>query len=83
MAKCPEYARLESDVENVLGNLAQVTTLALEMFRAGDFDTVKRLDKELELTIGEKERCLGAFRQHLKDHNCQVGKEPKPLKTDG
>ncbi len=54
MAKCPEYARLESAVENVLGNLAQVTTIALQMFRAGDYETVKRLDKELELTIGKK-----------------------------
>jgi len=34
MVKCPEYARLSAEVENILGNLAQVTTLLLELFRA-------------------------------------------------
>lgn len=74
MEKCAEYDRLRTDVENVLGNLAQVVTLALELFRAGDFDQVRRLDKELELTVGEKERCLGAMRQHMREHNCHPGK---------
>lgn len=70
VAKCPEYDRLSAEVENILGNLAQVTTLLLELFRSRDLDGVHRLDKELELTVGEKERCLGAFRQHMKDHKC-------------
>jgi hypothetical protein len=70
MDECAEYNRLRGEVENVLGNLAQVTTLLLELFRSKDFPGVQRLDKELELTVGEKERCLGAFRQHLRDHHC-------------
>jgi hypothetical protein len=70
MAKCPEYERLHGEVENVLGNLAQVTTTLLELFRSKDLNAVHRLDKELELTVGEKERSLGALRQHIKEHNC-------------
>jgi putative methionine-R-sulfoxide reductase with GAF domain len=70
MVKCPAYERLHSEAENVLGNLAQVTTLLLELFRSSDWNGVHRLDKELELTVGEKERCIGALRQHLKEHNC-------------
>ena len=70
MGKCPELARLESEVENVLGNLAQTTTLQLELFRAGDMGNWKRLDKELELTVGEKERTIGALRQHIREHGC-------------
>ena len=70
MTKCPELARLQSEVENVLGNLAQVTTLQLEIFRTGDMREWKRLDKELELTVGEKERCIGALRQHIREHQC-------------
>jgi len=70
MTKCPELARLQSEVENVLGNLAQVTTLQLEIFRNGDMREWKRLDKELELTVGEKERCIGALRQHIREHQC-------------
>jgi hypothetical protein len=71
MANCPEYNRLRTEVENVLGNLAQATMLLLELFRAGDDDRYKHLDKELELTVGEKERAIGALRQHIREHKCQ------------
>lgn len=70
MSKCPEYERLHTELENILGNLAQTTTLLLELFRAKDLDGVHNLDKQLELTIGEKERSIGALRQHIKEHNC-------------
>jgi hypothetical protein len=68
MTRCPEYDRLHADVENLHGNLAQVATL--ELFRSKDLDGVHRVDKELELTVGEKERSIGALRQHIKDHKC-------------
>ena len=29
-----------------------------------------RLDKELETSVGRKERIVGALRQHVKDHKC-------------
>jgi len=70
MANCPEYDRLHAQVESVLGNLAQVSTLLLELFRSKDLAGVHRLDKELELTVGEKERTIGALRQHVKEHKC-------------
>ena len=28
------------------------------------------VDKEIELELGEKERALGALRQHREDHGC-------------
>ena len=74
MAACAEQSRLRSEVENVLGNLAQVTTLLLELFRSGDSEKYLHLDKELELTVGEKERAVGALRQHIKEHKCQPSK---------
>jgi hypothetical protein len=67
----PNSFRLQADVENVLGNLAQVTTLLLELFRAGKGDGYKDLDNKLELTVGEKERAVGALRQHVREHKCQ------------
>lgn len=70
MANCAEYDRLHTELENALGNLAQTSTLLLELFRAKDLDGVHRLDVQLELTLGQKERCLGALRQHVKEHNC-------------
>ena len=73
---CPEFERLRAEAENVLGNLAQVSTLLIELFRSRDFEAVYGLDKELELTVGQKERCIGALRQHIKDHNCASPVEP-------
>ena len=75
MANCPEYTRLRSEVENVLANLAQVTTLLLDLFRSDQSEKYKHLDKELELTVGEKERAVGALRQHVKEHKCQRTQE--------
>ena len=71
MGNCPEYDRLASEVENALGNLAQVNVLLLELFRQRDARAFKRFDKDLEVMMGEKERAIGALRQHVKDHQCQ------------
>jgi len=70
MTECAEYKHLHAEVENALGNLAQVATLLLELFRSRDLHGVYRLDKELEITVGQKERCIGALRQHVKEHKC-------------
>jgi hypothetical protein len=70
MADCQERDRLYSEAENVLGNLAQVSTLLLELLRSKQLKAVHRLDKDLELTVGAKERCLGALQQHIKEHGC-------------
>jgi hypothetical protein len=70
MTECQEFERIRAHVETVLSKLAQVSTLLLELFRANDLSGVHRLDKELELAVGEKERSIGALRQHVKEHNC-------------
>jgi hypothetical protein len=46
----------------------------LELFRSGESDKYMHLDKELELTVGEKERAVGALRQHVKEHRCEPKK---------
>jgi hypothetical protein len=69
--RCPEYVKLESEVESVLQKLTEITSAQLAAFQENDPVRVFRLDKELELTIGEKERALGALRQHVKEHGCQ------------
>jgi hypothetical protein len=63
--------QLESEVSSVLQKLTEITSAQLAAFQENDPGKVMRLDKELELTIGEKERCLGALRQHVKEHRCQ------------
>jgi hypothetical protein len=71
MKQCPEYARLESEVEATLARLSEVTTLELQLFRARNFAHVTRVDKKLEMIVGEKERAIGALRQHIREHKCQ------------
>jgi hypothetical protein len=72
MSRCPEYDQLSSKLDDILKKLADTTTLQLEIFRSrkpGDF---MRVDKELELLVGEKERSIGAIRQHADEHKCQA-----------
>jgi hypothetical protein len=70
--RCAEYDRLEHEVEQILAQLAQVTTLQLELFRSRNYSHVHRVDRELENIVGEKERAIGALLQHLKEHKCQA-----------
>jgi hypothetical protein len=73
MTNCPEYERLESYMGEVLAHLAQLTNQHLEAFRVKDFQASRRIDIEVERTIGEKERAIGALRQHMLEHKCQSG----------
>jgi ElaB/YqjD/DUF883 family membrane-anchored ribosome-binding protein len=67
---CPEYDRLHDEVTEVLRKVAEIATAQVETFRAKDRESFTKLDKELELTVGQKERTIGGFSQHCKDHNC-------------
>ena len=69
--RCSEYARLQTDVQSVLGKLQEITSAQLEAFRVNDRALFMQLDKELDLTIGEKERKIGALHQHVEEHHCQ------------
>jgi hypothetical protein len=69
--RCQEYSRLEAEVEEGLKKLVDNATLQLELFRSHDFSHVMHVDKQLENLVGEKERAIGALRQHVKEHGCQ------------
>ena len=62
--KCPEYASLEDQVTEALQKLVDLIGAQLAAFRAREHATFMRLDKELELAVGHKERVIGALRQH-------------------
>jgi hypothetical protein len=72
MKQCPEYDRLSSQVEEMLQKLVDTVTLQLEIFRSKKPGEFMRVDKELELMVGEKERRIGALRQHADEHKCQL-----------
>jgi len=66
---CIECAKLQYDVVSILEKLIEIETVQLEAFRADDTAKFVRLDRELELAVGEKERRIGALRQHRIDHH--------------
>jgi hypothetical protein len=66
--QCERCAELFSQVAGVLDELASLTLAQSEAFKAGDMDRFTRLDKELENTVGRKERCIGALREHRREH---------------
>ena len=70
--RCPEYARLEQEVTDILTKLSQLTQEQLRAFRDSNHTRFTQLDKELEIMIGQKERSLGALRQHAKEHGCKA-----------
>ena len=61
---CVECAKLHYDVVTVLEKLIEIETVQLVAFRADDTKKFAQLDQELELAVGEKERRIGALRQH-------------------
>jgi len=68
---CAEYERLQLRVEILLEELTELTAKQLEMFRAENYPACRRLDREVEAAIGEKERTIGALRQHMREHRCR------------
>ncbi len=68
--QCPEYRNLQHELQLILQSLSDLTQAMLDAFRADDRSAFARLDKELETSVGRKERVVGALRQHIKDHKC-------------
>jgi len=44
--------------------------LAHEALKSRHHNLWKEIDQQIELTIGEKERCIGALNEHRKEHGC-------------
>lgn len=70
MTNCSEYDRLDSLVEDVLGDLAQLAILEIDRLHAGDYLTCRKLEKALVNTVDEKERVFGELQQHMIEHKC-------------
>src|SRR3954453_3162072 len=65
---CPEKERLHAQVQQCLSKVAKVATESIEALCTHDNLSLERLDKELEISLGEKERFMGALRQHIAAH---------------
>ena len=70
MTHCPVEQRLADDVSGALARIVELSKAQYEAFHRNDEGELMRLDKELELAFGEKERSIGALRQHREEHGC-------------
>ena len=57
-------------VQSTLITLAKIAREQSEALGRSDNAAVDTLDKQLENTLGTKERLLGAYNQHVADHGC-------------
>ena len=65
---CRRCTELYDATDEVLTKIREITSRQLEALRANDFKQLMLLDKQLELTVGEKERLFGANREHEQSH---------------
>jgi hypothetical protein len=67
---CSEQQRLISQVQEHLINLADLARAEVDAMRDESENTWLEIDRQIELAIGEKERALGALKQHRHEHGC-------------
>jgi hypothetical protein len=66
--QCNRCQELSSAVDEVPANLVSLMKDQHAAFRQRDHSAFMRIDKELELMIGHKERSIGALREHRRSH---------------
>jgi len=67
---CPRKQQLIDEVQVLLQRLASLAHEETAAVGSGDDERMMQVDKEIETTIGEKERSMGALRAHRADHGC-------------
>jgi hypothetical protein len=68
--RCKVRERLENLVQTLLLELGNLSSEQADLVRAGSQPGIDEVDKKLEYTFGQKERVLGALKQHRSDHGC-------------
>lgn len=73
VAVCQIKLRLLQEAQRALARLGDLASQQIEALRREEYEAVSRLDGQIELSVGEKERALGALRQHHSEHHCGNG----------
>lgn len=68
---CSEFDKLRSEVDATLHHLIELTTLLRQVFRDGDYKYLVDTIRSWKNAVGQKERAIGATRQHALEHKCQ------------
>lgn len=70
LQKCAVQKELIENIDHVLARIVQLTTRQRELFQLPERQISMEVDRDLENTVGEKERLFGALRQHRSEHGC-------------
>lgn len=70
--ECAKHAKLLQQAQEVLERIRKLTTKQVPCIVEGVNQRFLQMDRELELAMGEKERAVGALREHDKEHGCQT-----------
>ena len=66
--KCADCDRLKRELLGALDKLAKLTTAQSETLRAGEESMFERLEDAVQIAGTEKQRVIGALRQHRDEH---------------
>lgn len=70
--RCEKHEELLNQAEEVLRRIHELTERQkVVVTETGVSERFLRVDRELELAMGEKERAIGALREHDQEHDCQ------------
>ena len=67
---CILQQELIEEARRHLIRLSELARREAAAIAANDTGLILAIDKEIEIALGEKERCLGALRQHQTEHGC-------------
>ncbi len=67
---CIKQQELIAEVESILEKIARLARSEADAIRGSAENAWMEVDKQIELAIGEKERAIGALREHRKEHGC-------------
>ncbi len=67
---CTRQQQLIAEVQRHLIRLSELALQEASVITRKDDNTWLAIDKQIEHELGEKERCLGALREHREEHGC-------------
>jgi hypothetical protein len=67
---CKAREHLESLVQHFLRELGRLAHEEAEVLKTRDQPLIMEIDRKIESLMGEKERALGALKQHRSEHGC-------------
>ena len=70
LSACPKNRELLNAVVGKLTRLSELALAQAEADKQGDSERAAELDKELDLEYGAKERSVGRWQEHVREHGC-------------